>query len=198
MIKFQWTLKTFSKTRRRCVNRNIVKNQLIEKTQSVAVNLSALRLRISMSLCKFSTANGYISEKKQNEKVSTGYTAVVSTKLVEEAKALVISAAIFSWPILEGPLDPDRRIRNYIVCNLNNEYKRERPFVIKIQAMAYSHCVGTGTGTGTGNKTNTLENNMSWFLSLSQSSLSISTWYYTFHLVSVPVLVHVPCTVNIP
>ena len=42
----------------------------------------------------------------------------------------------------------------------------------------------------------TIGNNGSWFLSLSQTSVNISTWYYIFHLIPVPVLA--PCSVNIP
>ena len=55
---------------------------------------------------------------------------------------------------------------------------------------------GTGTrpiqGTGTG----TIGNNGSWSLSLSRTSVNISTWYYTFHLV--PVQVPVPCSLHVP
>ena len=50
----------------------------------------------------------------------------------------------------------------------------------------------TGTGTGTG----TIGNNGSLFLSMSWTSVNISTWYTTFHLM--PVSVPFPCSVNIP
>ena len=54
-------------------------------------------------------------------------------------------------------------------------------------------------GTGTVNRTGTyLGNNRSWSLSLSQTSVNISTAYYTFHLVDVPVLVPFPCSVTKP
>ena len=48
------------------------------------------------------------------------------------------------------------------------------------------------TGTGTGDKTGTTGNNK--FLSLSRTSVSISTLYYTFHWVLASVLV--PCSVT--
>ena len=56
---------------------------------------------------------------------------------------------------------------------------------------------GNGTGTGTRKRTGTIGNNRSWSLSLSQISVNISTWYYTFYLE--PVLVPVPftCGLNI-
>ena len=48
---------------------------------------------------------------------------------------------------------------------------------------------------GNGSEIGTIGNNGSWSLSLSQTGVNISTWYYTFLLV--PVLVPSPCSVNI-
>ena len=55
---------------------------------------------------------------------------------------------------------------------------------------------GNGTGNSTGNGTCTIGNNGPWSLSLSQTSVNISMWYYTFHLCPVPV--PFPWYVNIP
>ena len=50
--------------------------------------------------------------------------------------------------------------------------------------------------------TGTIGNNGFWPLSLSQTSVNISTWYYTFHLVPeqvpAPAPAPVPCSINIP
>ena len=54
------------------------------------------------------------------------------------------------------------------------------------------------TVTATRNGTGTIGNNGSWSLSLSQTSVNISKWSYIFHLVPVPVLVPLMCSVNIP
>ena len=54
-----------------------------------------------------------------------------------------------------------------------------------------------GTGVGKGNGTGTIGNNVSWSLFLFQTSLNISTWYYTFHLVPLPIQAPFPCSVNI-
>ena len=59
-----------------------------------------------------------------------------------------------------------------------------------------SHCRGMGPGPVQG--TDTIENNASSSLFLSQTSVDISIWYYTFHLFPVPVLVPFTCSVNIP
>ena len=45
---------------------------------------------------------------------------------------------------------------------------------------------GTGTVDSRSTGTGTIRNNGSWSMSLSQASLNISTWYYTFHLFPVP------------
>ena len=37
-----------------------------------------------------------------------------------------------------------------------------------------------GNGTSAGNRTGTIGNNGCWFLSLSQASVNISTWYFLF------------------
>ena len=57
---------------------------------------------------------------------------------------------------------------------------------------------GNGTGTARENITGTIGNNGFSFLSLSQTSVNISTWYYTFHLVPESVAAPAPCSVNIP
>ena len=55
-----------------------------------------------------------------------------------------------------------------------------------------------GVGNRTANGTGTIDNSGSWLLSLSCTSVNISTWYYTFHLISTQVPVPFPCSVNIP
>ena len=45
---------------------------------------------------------------------------------------------------------------------------------------------GSGTRTGTGNRTSAIGNKGSWHPSLFQTSVNISTLYYTFHLVPLP------------
>ena len=57
---------------------------------------------------------------------------------------------------------------------------------------------GNRTGTGTASDTGTIGNNGSWSLSLSRTSVDISTWYCTFHLVHVLVPVLFPCSVTKP
>ena len=57
---------------------------------------------------------------------------------------------------------------------------------------------GIRTRTSTETRADTVGNNRSWFLSLSRTSVNISTWYYTFHMVPVPVPDLFPCSVNIP
>ena len=54
------------------------------------------------------------------------------------------------------------------------------------------------TRTSTETRTGTVGNNRSWFLSLSRTSVNISTWYFTFHLFPVAVLVPFRCSVNKP
>ena len=55
-----------------------------------------------------------------------------------------------------------------------------------------------GLGNRTANGTGTIDKSGPWLLSLSWTSVNISTWYYTFHLISTQVLVPFPCSVNIP
>ena len=50
--------------------------------------------------------------------------------------------------------------------------------------IAYSHCIGMGMGPVQGTGTDTIINNES--LPLSQTNTNISTWYYPFHLMFVP------------
>lgn len=55
--------------------------------------------------------------------------------------------------------------------------------------MAYSHCTGSGLGPYRKRNWDHTGNKWSWYLFLSRTSVNISTWYYSFQLVTVAVLV---------
>ena len=93
-----------------------------------------------------------------------------------------------------------------VKSHLNNNHQLFWPYLsfqfrltiqnFKVNVINYQSdglCTLHGTRDGKGNRTGTIGNNGSWSLFLSRTRVNISTWYYIFLLVSVPVLFPFPC-----
>ena len=79
-------------------------------------------------------------------------------------------------------------------------YKKCSNFNNSARESAFCHLLWlqrSGLASGTVDGSGTIGNNMSWYLSLSQTSVNISTLYYIFHLVPEPDPVPFPASVNI-